>query len=351
MNETRLYQTLRTLLETPSPVGYYPLIDRTLEEMLLPYGYEVLYDHRHTAYVKVKGENSSYTKMFGAHFDEIGLIVKSIEENGWLAVRNLGGINFSSLEGENCVVFCRNGKSYSGNVICKSHSVHAFDDARDKSRDEFSMFVKLDEDVTSKEEVRLLGVRNGDPIAIDPKYVENETRTVKARHLDDKAACAVLIELLMELAEEHIVPATDCWFAFPINEEIGLGGAFVPERVDEYVALDIGLIAPGLDGNAHSVSICAADRKTPYDYDRVNHLIDLCEKNDIPYALDVFYHYGSDASAAMTTGMNIVPVLFGPAVISSHGYEIANKDTIENTYRLTKLLVLDPDTPDCDIKK
>ena len=48
-------------------------------------------------------------------------------------------------------------------------------------------------------------------------------------------------------------------FAIPYNEEIGFGGTYLPEGASEYLAVDIGLIGPDLEGNEHSVSICAKD--------------------------------------------------------------------------------------------
>ena len=50
--------------------------------------------------------------------------------------------------------------------------------------------------------------------------------------------------MLRWLHETGLKPACDTLFAFPIYEEIGHGGAYVPEDVSEYVALDITLIGP-----------------------------------------------------------------------------------------------------------
>ena len=51
-------------------------------------------------------------------------------DNGWIEVKNLGGVNFHNVEGENVYIHTRSGKTYEGMVICKSHSTHVFDDAR-----------------------------------------------------------------------------------------------------------------------------------------------------------------------------------------------------------------------------
>lgn len=335
IHEERMLQTLQELIETPSVVGYYLQIHQLLEAYMNELNLEVEYDRRHTAYVKIPGRNRRKTVMLGAHFDTIGMVVRSIEENGWLSVRNLGGLNFHSLEGENVHVHTRFDGDYTGMIICKSHSVHVFDDARDLERDFPNMKILLDQDVHDKESVSALGIRPGDLISVDPKYVLTDTGYIKSRHIDDKACAAVLIECIRMIVENEIVPENDTWFAFPIYEEIGLGGAFVPEEVDEYLALDIGLIGGEQSGDEKKVSISGADRISPYDWDLTSKLIRLAEEEGIHYSADVYYRYGSDATAALNGGNNIVPASIGMGCMNSHGYERTHIEGILETLKLS----------------
>jgi putative aminopeptidase FrvX len=341
MNTRRMLDTLQTLVNTPSVVGYTEMIHPVLEKLAASAGLEVEYDKRHTAYIKLKGHDSSKTVCLSGHLDTIGMIVKSIDDNGWLSVRNLGGLNFHSLEGENVYVHTRFGKTYTGMVIHQSHSVHVFDDARTAERDENTMKIVLDEDVHTCEEVMALGIDHGDHISVEPRYMEMESGVIKSRHLDDKAACAIMLEAIFCLQENGIKPAYDTWFAFPILEEIGLGGAYIPEIIDEYVAVDIGLIGPGYHGDEKKVSICAADRTTPYDWDLTTKLIRLAKDSGIQSVTDIFYRYGSDASAGVRSGNNIVPALFGTPVLNSHGYERAHVEGIKQTFFLAMAYILD----------
>lgn len=106
----------------------------------------------------------------GAHLDTIGLVVRHIDDNGHLIVRQLGGVNYHSMEGEGVTLITRDGRKYRGMVICKAHSVHVFEDARTMPRDEDHMEVILHEDVHSKEEVMALGIDHGDVIFVDPHF-------------------------------------------------------------------------------------------------------------------------------------------------------------------------------------
>ena len=123
-------------------------------------------------------------------------------------------------------------------------------------------------------------------------------------------------------------------FAFPYMEEIGLGGTYVPAEVSEYVAIDIGLIGPGYDGNERKVTICAKDASIPYDYELTNHLIALAENNNIDHAVDIFYRYGTDANAALKAGNNLRAAAFGMAVYCSHGMERTHLEGLNATVEL-----------------
>ncbi len=90
----------RELISVDSPVGYYPEIHTWLKDRLASWGYEMYTDNKATAYVKVEGEDTSKTVMVGAHLDTLGLIVRGFNDDGTLRVRQLGGVNYHSLEGE-----------------------------------------------------------------------------------------------------------------------------------------------------------------------------------------------------------------------------------------------------------
>lgn len=328
ISKERLLQNFADLINTPSVVGYYPQIDNLLEQKAEELGYKVEYDKKHTAYIKVKGENSNKVVCFGAHLDTIGMIVRTVDKNGWIQIKNLGGVNFNSLEGENVYIHTRNNKTYTGLVIHQSHSVHVFDDAKEAPRDIKTMRILLDEDVHSDQEVYDLGIEHGDLVSVEPRLNFTNSGYIKSRHIDDKIHVAALLEVLAVLKENSLKPAYDTWFAFPIYEEIGLGGAYIPKEVDEYIALDVGLIGEDYHGDEKNVSIGAADAAIPYDWDVTTKLINTAKSIGITPAVDIFYRYGSDASAGVKCGNNIVPGLFGVACMNTHGYERTHIDGV-----------------------
>ncbi len=343
---SRLLNLMEMVIDTPSVVGYYPEIDEVIANYAAKTGYEVSVDNRHTLYVTIPGQSHERTVCVGAHLDTIGMVVRAVEDNGWLDVRNLGGVNFHSLEGENVYVHTRKNGTYSGMVICKSHSVHVFDDARERERDFAEMAILLDEDVASKQEVLELGIQPGDLVSVEPRFTVTETGYIKSRHIDDKASVAILLEIMALLKEQNLTPQFDTMFAFPINEEIGLGGKFVPDSVDEYLALDIGLVGGLQNGSEKKVSISGADRIAPYDWDHTTMLMDMAQAHEIDYAMDIYYRYASDATAAFQASNNITPLSIGMGTLNSHGYERTHIDGVVNTCLLTLAYLLDERDPE-----
>jgi putative aminopeptidase FrvX len=63
-------------------------------------------------------------------------------------------------------------------------------------------------------------------------------------------------------------------------------------------------------------------------------LVQLAEENNIEYKLDIYPYYGSDASAAIRSGNDIVHGLIGPGIDSSHAFERTHESSIDNTGKL-----------------
>jgi aminopeptidase len=124
-------------------------------------------------------------------------------------------------------------------------------------------------------------------------------------------------------------------FLISNNEEIGYGGnSNIPEETIEYLAVDMGAIGDGQSTDEYTVSICAKDSSGPYHYGLRKHLVSLAEENSIDYKVDIYPYYGSDASAAIRAGFDIVHGLIGAGIDASHAYERTHESSILNTETL-----------------
>ena len=325
---------LEELLMINSPTGYTKDAIDFLRESIEELGFKTTTTPKGNLMVKVEGQDSTITRGLSAHVDTLGLMVRSINADGTLALTKLGGPLTPTLDGEYCEIITRDGQLYTGTILSKSPSIHVFKDAATKDRDIDSLMVKIDERVESKEDVQKLGIQNGDIIAYDSKVMITESGFIKSRFLDDKASVSVLVSILTWIKENNVTPTTNLTFIFSTYEEVGHGAAWIPENITELLAVDMGCIGDDLDCDEYDVSICVKDSSGPYDYDLTTKLANYAKQKELNYALDIYPMYGSDASAALGGGANIRAALIGPGVSSSHGMERTHVDALENTFKL-----------------
>jgi putative aminopeptidase FrvX len=196
------------------------------------------------------------------------------------------------------------------------------------------MEIRIDENVKTKEETEKLGISSGDIVSWDPRTRVLPNGWIKSRHLDDKASVAALFGTLEWLKREGRRPSKTIKVILSTYEEVGHGSSYIPSDITELIAVDMGVIGDDLSATEHDVSICAKDSSGPYDYLMTSKLIDLAKRENIPFAVDIYPNYGSDASAALRGGSNIRAALIGPGVHASHGMERTHADAVVNTAAL-----------------
>jgi putative aminopeptidase FrvX len=195
--------------------------------------------------------------------------------------------------------------------------------------------VVLDEDVSSADDAKKLGIEVGDIVCFEPRTRRTPSGYLKSRFLDDKLSVGILFGLAKYLADNRITPARRTWLHVTVYEEVGHGGsASVPAGVTEAISVDMGCVGNGLQCTEKQVSICAKDSGGPYSYDVVGKLIAAAKKMDAGYAVDVYPFYGSDVEATLRSGHDIRHGLIGPGVYASHGYERSHIDGVYNTLKV-----------------
>ncbi len=324
------------LANTPSPSGNTAKVMALVEEELTRLGIGYVRTNKGAVLATLPGSNDDKQRLLTAHVDTLGAMVKEIKENGRLKLALIGGFEWNAVEGEHCMVETDSGRIITGTILSTKASVHVYGrEAGKMERTEHNMEVRLDEKVNSREDVLALGIRVGDFVSFDPRVTVTESGFIKSRHIDDKASVAILFGVLKHLRESGATLPYTTHFLISNNEEIGYGGnASVPERVVEYLAVDMGAIGDGQTTDEYCVSICAKDSSGPYHYGLRKHLVKLAEEHGLNYQVDIYPYYGSDASAALRAGYDIVHGLIGPGVDASHSHERTHKEALENTAKL-----------------
>lgn len=323
------------LARIPSPSGMTEEAINYVKKEFESLGIEAKLTNKGALIASIPGANKDEAKTLSAHVDTLGAMVKEIKGNGRIKLTNVGGFMWNSVEGECCYIHTSGGKTYSGTILTIKPSTHVYDDASKIDRKADTMEVRLDEVVKSSSDVLDLGISVGDFVSFDPRTTVTPSGFIKSRHLDDKASVGILLGVAKYIVESKIVPVNTIHFFISNYEEVGHGASgSIPKDTKEFVAVDMGAIGDGQSSDEYSVCICAKDSSGPYNLQLKNKLVALCKEKMINYKVDIYPYYGSDASAALRAGWDIVTGLVGPGIDASHSYERVHRDALENTAKL-----------------
>lgn len=329
-----ILSTLQEIMPVDSPTGFPEKINEKLTDLVEQWGYTAEKTNKRLVKVSVKGKSSEKKLAVSAHVDTLGAMVRSVAPDGKIRFTKLGGPSLPTFDGEYCKIYADGGKVYTGTFLCESCSCHVYKDANTAERNENTMYVRIDEEVSSAADVKKLGIHTGNMIALETKTTVTSSGYVKSRFLDDKAGSACLLTALYAMKKENKQPAYDVDFYFTNFEEVGHGAATVGQDADELLAVDMGCIGADLACKETQVSICVKDGGGPYDGEMVERLRTLATTNGIDYALDVYPYYGSDVGVAWRAGADVKGGLIGPGVHASHGMERTHIKGIEATIDL-----------------
>lgn len=340
-NSKETMELIQKLVSIPSPSGNTDKVIEFVEDFFKNLGVDTCRNRKGGLIATLKGKNNTKHRMLTAHVDTLGAMVKEIKSNGRLRLDLIGGFAWNSIEGEYCEIETASGKIYTGTILMHQQSVHVYKEAKTAERNQQNIEVRIDEKVTNADEVRALGIEVGDFVSFDPRVQITESGYIKSRHLDDKASVAILMKTIEYIVKNQIKLPYTTHFLISNNEEIGYGGNsnITPETV-EYLAVDMGAMGDGQSTDEYTVSICVKDASGPYNVKLRKHLVELAKQHQIDYQLDIYPYYGSDASAAIRSGFDIVHGLIGPGIDSSHAFERTHISSIQNTEKLVYAYLL-----------
>ena len=327
---------LADLLRIPSPTGFTGRAVSFLETKLVALGVTPRRTRKGALIWTLPGRDVDAPRAIAAHVDTLGAMVRELKTNGRLKLTQVGGYDWATVEGEHCTVHMVSGAVVSGTIVNTKQSVHVFGaELRELKRDEKVMEVRLDADVSTPDDVRALGVGVGDFVSFEPRVTLLENGFIKSRHLDNKAATAILVGVTRAILEEDLTLAAPTTFFISNFEETGHGAsAGLPANVAELVAVDMAAVGEGQTSSEHTVTLCVKDSSGPYDHDLGLRLRRLAADVGLDLRVDTYPTYSSDASAALRAGLECRAALIGPGVDASHAFERTHRDALEATARL-----------------
>ena len=334
-----MINTLKTLCALSGVSSFEDEVRDYIRQRVTPYATDLRVDAMGNLIVLKKGARATGNKlMLCAHMDEVGLIIKSITEDGYLKFGCVGGIDRRVLLGKQVAL---GEQKVTGVIGLKAiHMTTAEERKKVPKLEEYY----IDIGVKSREEAeKLVGI--GDCGVFVSDVVEFGDGMLKAKAIDDRVGCAVLVKLL----EENL--PMDCTFVFTVQEEVGTRGAFGSAfSVTPEIALVLeGTTAadnPALD---ESLQVCWPgkgpglswmDGGSIYDRGLFELLRDLADRNGLPWQMKHYLAGGTDASAIQRTKSGVRVAGISAAVRYLHApSSVANISDMEHMLTLARLFV------------
>jgi len=253
-----------------------------------------------------KGKSPSV--MIAAHMDEIGLMVKYIDDEGFVRFAKVGGWFDQTLVNQRVLLHTRKG-TVTG--VIGSKPVHVME-SEDKKKAIEAKDMFIDVGASSRDEATAMGVEPGVTASLDQKLAELANDRVTGKAFDDRAGGAVLITALQRIAGMKL---TSVMGVFTVQEEVGLKGARTSAfglNPDVGIALDTCIPGdhPGIKktdsaveiGKGPSITVMDAGGRGVITHPRVlEWLCETAKAKGIPYQMDVTESGTTDASAISLT--------------------------------------------------
>ncbi|MDR0922292.1 MAG: M42 family metallopeptidase [Lactobacillales bacterium] len=311
-NEENLLIQLTNAKSVP---GNEEEVREIFKEYAKDYADELLFDGLGSVIAKHTGVENGPKVFFASHMDEVGFMVTTITDKGFIKFQTLGGWWGQVMLAQQVSIKTRDGKIIHGVIGSKPPHVLTAE-ARNKPYDVADMFI--DVGGSSKEEVESWGVTPGDMITPYIDYQRlNGSKFLLAKAWDNRIGTAVTLRVLENLAKEG---HPNILFAGAnVQEEVGLRGAQTSTHLvnpDIAFALDTGTAGdtPGMTPKEADSVLGKGPQIFIYDASMIpqrklrDFVIDIAEEQNIPYQLTVITGGGTDAGR-MHLSQNGVPSL------------------------------------------
>jgi len=231
----RLKRDLCDLMMIPGLSGHEDRVRHAIRDRL-PDGVAARSDRLGNLIVSFPGIGPSV--MLFTHMDQLGFFVRRIEDDGLIRVERMGGVPERALAAQAVVLSVPGGSDVPGIITNKSHHATTPDEKYHVVR---APNLLIDTGHGSKAAVEAVGIRIGTPVVYRPQVIELPGGRIAGTSVDDRAGCAVLLEVARALAADGAGPTVHV--VFSVQEEFNLRGAVVAaQTLQPDIAIQIDLI-------------------------------------------------------------------------------------------------------------
>ncbi len=289
-----------------------------MKEKLLPLSDECYADPLGNHVFVKRGTHPALKLMLAAHMDEIGFIIHYIDELGYAFITPVGIHDSRMVINQILNVQTKNGpvKAITGGK--PAHIVSVEEASRPIPIEQ----IHLDFGTASLAETLELGVRVGDYVAFDRHgQFLNGGKLFTGKAVDDRAGCALLIEVMRRLQERQLVPTI--YAVATVQEEIGIRGAGPAAygiQPDIGLAIDVTLAGgtPGVEAKKLPIQMGKGPAIKFFDWSLktfngnavpkrlTDRLVETAEQKGIPYQSEVLLHGATDGSKISLSAGGVV---------------------------------------------
>ncbi|MGE5672534.1 MAG: M42 family metallopeptidase [Mycobacterium leprae] len=342
--DTRLVM-YEELTSAPGISGYEDPVRKVMTRYLEQYADETITDNLGSVCGVKYGKKGGPRIMIAGHLDEVGFIVTTITDKGFLKFQPIGGWWSQVLLAQRVKIITRKGELMG---VVGSKPPHILTpEERNKVVQIKDMFIDIG--AASKEEAMEFGVRQGDPIIPHCDFaVMPNPKVLLNKAWDNRAGCAVAIMALEELKgqkHDNVVYA-----AGNVQEEVGLRGAVTMANTvepDIGIALDVGIAAdvPGTHGELEGEMgkgplVLLYDASMVPNQSLRNLVIETAEELNIPLQFQSMAGGGTDAGRMHLWGPGVPSVVIGFATRYIHSHvSLIHRDDMENAAKLVAAVI------------
>lgn len=334
-----MIDTLKTLCMLSGVSGMEDEVRDYILERAMPFADELHTDAMGNLMVFKKGRvHPEQRIMLCAHMDEVGLIITRFDDDGYLRFQFVGGVDRRVVLGKRVYIGHDRVPGVIGVKAC--HLVSREDERNVPKVDD----LYIDIGAKTKEDAQKL-VELGDRGVFDDSVSEFGDGFLKAKAIDDRSGCAIMLKLL-----EEDLPC-DTWFAFTVQEEVGARGAHgAAFRLRPDIALILeGTTAADLPYVEDGKQICRLgkgpvltymDRGTIYDRELRALLIRLADENGIMWQTKEQIAGGTDAQVIQRSREGVKTGIIATAVRNIHSpVSVAYMKDVEDGLTLARLFL------------
>jgi endoglucanase len=335
------------LLETPSPTGFEMPGQRVWADYVKPFAASVECDAYGSTWATLPGKSKRIV-MLEAHADEIGYIIKHIDDKGYLRIDRVGGSDAATGRGRRVRILGDKGEVTG---IIGNTAIHLRRDEQGSEKAPAVHDLWVDVGASNKKEVDALGLRVGHPMVYEDGPSELAHKRLIGRALDNRLGSYIIAQVMKRIAESGKKPAVTLVCLNAIQEEIGGHGAMMATyrlKPDVCLCLDVthATDTPGIDpakfglvtlGGGPSITHGTCNHPLI-----VKRLIALSEKHKLPLQHESSSRFsGTDTDKIFHSREGIPSSLVSLPLRCMHSVvETAHLDDIENTIRLLEAFVL-----------